>query len=45
MAKRKHTAYMTAGEQVAGTAFFVIYLVVLPLRRGRCSAWRGISWE
>ena len=34
MAKRKHTAYMTAGEQVAGTAFFVIYLVVLPFAAG-----------
>lgn len=30
MAKKKSAAYMTAGEQVAGTAFFVIYLVVLP---------------
>ena len=30
MAKRKSSAYMTPGEQVAGTVFFVIYLVVLP---------------
>ena len=30
MAKRKSAPYMSAGEQIAGTAFFVIYLVVLP---------------
>ena len=30
MAKRKSTSYMTPGEQIAGTVFFVIYLVVLP---------------
>ena len=30
MAKRRSGAYMSAGEQIAGTAFFVIYLVVLP---------------
>ena len=30
MAKRKSSAYMTPGEQIAGTVFFVIYLVVLP---------------
>lgn len=30
MAKRKTAAYMSAGEQIAGTVFFVIYLVVLP---------------
>lgn len=30
MPKRKQTAYMSPGEQIAGTAFFVIYLVVLP---------------
>ena len=30
MAKRKSAAYMTAGEQIAGTVFFVIYLLVLP---------------
>ena len=30
MAKRKSTAYMSPGEQIAGTVFFVIYLVVLP---------------
>lgn len=31
MAKRKSSAYMTAGEQIAGSVFFVIYLLVLPL--------------
>lgn len=30
MAKRKSAAYMTAGEQIAGVIFFVIYLLVLP---------------
>ena len=30
MAKRGHSAYMTPGEQIAGTVFFVIYLLVLP---------------
>jgi membrane protease YdiL (CAAX protease family) len=30
MAKRKSAAYMTPGEQIAGTVFFVVYLVVLP---------------
>ena len=30
MAKRKPTGYMTAGEQIGGTVFFVIYLLVLP---------------
>lgn len=30
MAKRKSVSYMTPGEQIAGTVFFVIYLVVLP---------------
>lgn len=30
MAKRKSAAYMTAGEQIAGTVLFVIYLLVLP---------------
>lgn len=30
MAKRKATTYMTAGEQIAGVIFFVIYLLVLP---------------
>lgn len=34
MAKRKSTAYMTAGEQIAGAVFFVIYLLVLPLVTG-----------
>ena len=30
MAKRKFNGEMTAGEQIAGTVLFVIYLVVLP---------------
>ena len=30
MAKKKGTTYMTAGEQLAGVIFFVIYLLVLP---------------
>lgn len=30
MAKRKSASYMSPGEQIAGTAFFIIYLVVLP---------------
>ena len=30
MAKKKGTTYMTAGEQIAGVIFFVIYLLVLP---------------
>ena len=30
MAKRKSASYMTPSEQIAGTVFFVIYLVVLP---------------
>lgn len=30
MAKRRSAAYMTAGEQIAGVVFFVIYLLVLP---------------
>ena len=30
MAKRKSASYMSPGEQIAGTVFFVIYLVVLP---------------
>ena len=30
MAKRESSTYMTPGEQIAGTVFFVIYLVVLP---------------
>ncbi len=30
MAKRKASAYMTPGEQIAGTVFFVVYLLVLP---------------
>ena len=30
MPKKKITAYMSPGEQIAGTVFFVIYLLVLP---------------
>lgn len=30
MAKKRSSLYMTAGEQVAGVVFFVIYLLVLP---------------
>ncbi|WP_295581813.1 CPBP family intramembrane glutamic endopeptidase [uncultured Oscillibacter sp.] len=30
MARRKSTTHMTAGEQIAGVIFFVIYLLVLP---------------
>ena len=30
MAKHKSSPYMSPGEQIAGTVFFVIYLVVLP---------------
>lgn len=30
MAKKKLASYMTPGEQIAGTVFFVIYLLVLP---------------
>ena len=34
MAKKKTSPYMTPGEQIAGTVFFVIYLVVLPFASG-----------
>ena len=34
MAKRKSTAYMTPGEQIAGTVFFLLYLLVLPVASG-----------
>ena len=30
MQRKKPTAYMSPGEQIAGTVFFVIYLLVLP---------------
>ena len=30
MAKKQSSLYMTAGEQIAGVVFFVIYLLVLP---------------
>ena len=30
MPRRKSAAYMSAGEQIAGTVLFVIYLLVLP---------------
>ena len=34
MAKKKSTSYMTAGEQVAGSIYFVLYLLVLPFAVG-----------
>ena len=34
MAKKKTSPYMTPGEQIAGTVFFVIYLVVVPFAAG-----------
>ena len=34
MATKKTSPYMTPGEQIAGTVFFVIYLVVLPFAAG-----------
>ena len=34
MAKKKTSPYRTPGEQIAGTVFFVIYLVVLPFAAG-----------
>ena len=30
MSKRKSGAYMSPGEQIAGTVFFAVYLLVLP---------------
>ena len=30
MPRKKSAAYMSAGEQIAGTVLFVIYLLVLP---------------
>ena len=30
MPRRKSAAYMSAGEQIAGTVLFVLYLLVLP---------------
>jgi len=34
MARKKATTYMSAGEQIAGTVFFMIYLLVLPFAAG-----------
>ena len=34
MAKKQTSLYMTAGEQIAGVVFFVIYLLVLPFATG-----------
>lgn len=31
MAKKKSAPYLSAGEQIAGTVFFLLYLLVLPL--------------
>ena len=42
MAKRKSTAYMTSGEQIAGTVFFMIYLVVLPFATAPLFRWAGV---
>ena len=42
MAKRKSTTYMTPGEQIAGTVFFVIYLVVLPFATAPLFHWAGV---
>lgn len=42
MAKRKSTAYMTSGEQIAGTVFFMIYLVVLPFATAPLFRWVGV---
>ena len=41
MAKNRTSAYMTAGEQIAGVIFFVIYLLVLPLVLKPAFAWAG----
>ena len=35
MAKHKSSPYMSPGEQIAGTVFFVIYLAVLPFAASR----------
>lgn len=34
MSKRKSSAYMSPGEQIAGTVFFALYLLVLPFAVG-----------
>ena len=34
MPRRKATTYMSPGEQIAGTVFFMIYLLVLPFAAG-----------
>lgn len=41
MAKRKAATYMTAGEQIAGVVFFVIYLLVLPFAAAPMFQWMG----
>ena len=44
MLRGKSAAYMSAGEQIAGTVLFVIYLLVLPLSPRPCSAWWADCW-
>ena len=34
MARRKTAGEMTAGEQIGGTVFFTVYLLVLPFAAG-----------
>ena len=34
MPRRKTTTYMSPGEQIGGTVFFMIYLLVLPFAAG-----------
>lgn len=41
MAKKKSAAYLTTGELVAGTVFFVIYLLVLPFVTDPFFRWLG----
>ena len=38
MPRRKSAAYMSAGEQIAGTVLFVITYWCCPLSQPRCSA-------
>lgn len=45
MAKRKSAAQLTTGELVAGTVFFVIYLLVLPFVTGPFFRWLGHALE
>lgn len=47
MAKKKASTYMTPGEKTAGTIFFVIYLLVLPVVTGPAFrfAERLLDWQ